>query len=174
MNEITNKLKSLTGKISAKWIVIIGIVGIVLIYLSSLTPKSTPKAEQSQVYKTMTTEDFCKDMEKKATDIVVSITGDQTPTVVITLDSSAQYIYAGDEKQKNASEKQETEKEYITVKDSNGEEKAVIVTEYMPQIRGVAVVCIHGSNVRIREEITNAVSAALGVNSNKIYVTGTD
>ena len=61
---------------------------------------------------------------------------------------------------------------YITVKTADGGEKALIVTTQMPEIRGVAVVCQGGDDEALREKIKNAVTSALNITSQRVYICG--
>lgn len=182
MNETKFKLPDFLKKIPPKWLIIIGLSGIVLIALSSVIGSdNTQKIKDTKAYPSG--EEYCDILEEKVKEIVESITGEKSPTVAVTLETGTQYLYAGDEKSKvvkteensgdktSADNSEETEKGYIIVKDSSGDEKAVIVTEYMPEIRGVAIVCRGGKDATINEEIVNAVTSALGISPRKIYVT---
>ena len=48
----------------------------------------------------------------------------------------------------------------------------LVVTEIMPQIRGVAIVCELGDSPAIAERIQNAVTAALDITSQRVYIAG--
>ena len=61
-------------------------------------------------------------------------------------------------------------KNYITVKSKDGGEEPLLITRYMPTVRGVAVVCNAANNQKICQSITDAVTAALGITSKKVYV----
>ena len=181
MNDVKEKLSQYLKKIPPKGLIIIGAIGVILIALSSLLPETekTDKAADCSV----SHEEYNEMLELKISEIVRSITGEKNPTVAVTLQTGMQYLYAGDEKNRTEQATQsadgklsednaeESEKGFVIVKDSSGDENAVIVTEYMPEIRGVAVVCEGGNNESLREEIINAVTSALGISSRKIYVT---
>ena len=142
-------------------LIIIGAIGIALIFLSSLPAKET---------KTNTTPDFSveeykKTLEKDIEKLVKSISGSRKVTVVITLESGINYNYAdtleeaGETKNddKQSSEKSELKQGYITVKNADGSEQAILISKQMPEIRGVAIVCEGGDNAALNEKIQNAV-----------------
>ena len=162
---------------SGKKLMVIGIVGILLIGISSFLPiKSERKKTEEQISIT----EYTENTEKQLTEIVKKISGDKKATVMITLETGKRYEYAGEtedssnrktsgeDSEVNDGKKQKT----ITVKSSDGGEQALIVTEYMPEIRGVAVVCNGANNEKIKEAITEAVTAALNITSKRVSVTG--
>lgn len=155
----------------------IGIIGILLIGISSFLPaKSERKKQEEQISIT----EYTENAEKQLAEIVKKISGDKKATVMITLETGKRYEYAGEtedssnrktsgeDSEVNDGKKQKT----ITVKSADGGEKALIVTEYMPEIRGVAVVCKGANNEKIKEAITDAVTAALNITSKRVSVTG--
>ena len=162
---------------SGKKLMVIGIVGILLIGISSFLPiKSERKKQEEQISIT----EYTENAEKQLAEIVKKISGDKKATVMITLETGKRYEYAGEtedssnrktsgeDSEVNDGKKQKT----ITVKSSDGGEQALIVTEYMPEIRGVAVVCNGANNEKIKEAITEAVTAALNITSKRVSVTG--
>lgn len=177
MNEITERLTKRLR--SPKALIIIGFVGILLIFLSTLGKDSqseTPDTATEEI----SVEQYRLSLEKDITEMVRTITGSRKVTVVVTLDSSIRYSYADI---KEESSKEETLKEnktsdselksgYITVKTADGGEKALIVTTQMPEIRGVAVVCQGGDDEALKEKIKNAVTSALNITSQRVYICG--
>ena len=61
--------------------------------------------------------------------------------------------------------------DYIILKNNN-EEEAVMLREIYPRVRGIAVVCTGGDLPRIRETVTDLLSAAIGIPASKIQVAG--
>lgn len=162
----------LKGKKSGKVLFIAGIVGIVLIYISSVFPneevKNLPKNEEVS----FSTEEYKNTVEEDIRRIVFAVCGDNSSVVTVTLDSGITYEYADEIKQNNAEDQTKTSKEseqtYIIVKDSSGAETPLIITSHMPEIRGVAVIC--NATEQETEQIKNAVTAAFNINSRKIYI----
>lgn len=186
MNERKKMAADLIRKIPAKWLLIAGIIGIFLIAGSSMFSTSDKNQPEKSVAKSIEPSEYGAELEKKIRAIVSSITGEKNPTVVVTLETGIQYLYAGDETTKTASSTENTsgtirdeaqreqQADHVILKASDGGERAVIVTEYMPAVRGVAVVCSGGNSEPIRREIIGAVTAALDIGERKIYVTGTN
>lgn len=156
----------------------IGIVGIVLIGLSSFLPKSSEKTKTAG--ETESAQEYRLLIEKQLTEVVVKISGDKNAKVMVTLETGKRFEYAGqtEDEQKEKSDGEQSEKSdgkketTITVKTADGSETAIVVTEYMPQIRGVAVVCQGGNREDISSAVKSAVGAALNITSKRISVTG--
>ena len=136
------------------------------------------KEEKEAVVADVYYEEYRKVLEKQIKDIVVSLTGEKDTKVVITLETGVRYSYASETEENTNDTKNEGKsdtaakykKNYITIKNENGGEEALIVTDYMPKIRGVAVVCKAAEQPEILESIKNTVMAALGITDSKICV----
>ncbi len=174
------KITSLMNKyLGGKKLLILGIIGIVLIGFSSFFPKNYEKETEEKSVE-ISTEEYKKELEKQIKEIAVSISGDKKTKVVITLETSVRREYAGESQNISGEKSSENGKETsgtvkekaITVKKSDGSEEALIITEYMPQIRGVAIVCDTGTNEGVTEAIRDAVTAALGITNKRVYIGG--
>ena len=97
-------------------------------------------------------------LEKKLEQTINLIDGVNNASVMITLESGNEYVYASDDT--------EVSQKHVIV--DNG---LVCVTEKLPKIRGVAVVCDGGNSSAIKTKITELVCSVLGIYSNCIYVT---
>lgn len=177
MNSIINKYINLFKQ--PKTLLIMGIAGIMLIFISSVF--SSAKTEKKAVTDTpITAEEYKAALESDITKTVIDITGSKKVSVVITLESGIRYSYA-DTREETVTEKSEKENRvsdnelkegYITVKTADGGEQALIVATEMPEVRGVAIVCDGGDNQYIYEKIQNAVMAALDITSKRVYICG--
>lgn len=175
MNE---KLKNLTK--NPKILVIVGLVGIALIFLSSLFSGGEEEKINVSDTATYTAEEYRELLEKEIKKIITGITGDKNPTVVITLESGIRYSYASADEIDSSSSYGDTsdqsseskKKSYITIRTADGGEQALIVTEIMPEVRGVAIVCAGGNSESVAERIKNAVTAALNITAKRVYISG--
>lgn len=156
---------------SGKLLFIAGLVGIVLIYASTLIPeKENPssKAQETSVLE----EEYRSGLEEKIKEIVKAVCLDSSAIVTVTLDTGITYEYADEIKQNKAEDESKTssdsEQKLIIVKDSSGAETPLLITSYMPRVRGVAIIC--NANETKKEEIKKAVTAALDINSRKVYI----
>ncbi len=172
INNIFNKLKS------PKLLIIAGVLGIILIFISSLGTQKPETKEHSE--EAFSISQYKQTLEKDIKTLVAQITGSNKVSVVITLESSINYSYADTKEESSASktEKEESELDYelkqgfITVKNSDGSEQALLVTAQMPEIRGVAIVCEGGDNEITSEKIESAITAALNITSKRVYICG--
>lgn len=177
-------LKKLFLKENTKKIIIIsGLIGIGLIFISNIiSPKHSVKKENKEVQ--ISAAEYVKTLEENIKTIVSSISGAGESKVLITLESSLQNIYATEQKKNNEaiedrendfiSKKRETndlETKYIKIKDENGAEKALSVTQIQPTVKGVVIVCSGGDNPVVQQKIINAVKTALNITSKRVYVT---
>ncbi|MBQ8550869.1 MAG: hypothetical protein IJ426_05955 [Clostridia bacterium] len=167
MNEDKNILEKLRGK-TGKIVFVLGIAGILLIFLSSLLPKGEGKKTVSQ--SADTTEQYCRELEEKVSRLVKSITGSKRVSVVITLDSGKQYVYADEGRHSQSETGDSGEQSYTIIRSSDGEESGLLVTEYQPIVRGVAIVCSSLGSQK-SDAVSAAVCAALDVSERKVYVT---
>ncbi len=158
-------------------VIIVGIAGIVLIFASTFTQQNSSYKE-SDVTKSLSdisNEEYKLNLENNLKDIICNIKGVGNVSVMITMESTTQKEYATEKKinTESASSKtsDKTETSYIKIKDSDGTEHAIPITEYAPKIRGVVVICDGGDQPFIKERVTQAVVAAVDVSSNHVCVT---
>ena len=160
-------------------LVVIGIIGIALIALSSLLPSKKESAEILPNSSSVTAAEYKKNLEEEIKQIVFKLTGSDS-AVMVTLESGIKYDFADDTKdtvstvsgQNSTTDSRSNTKNYITVRDSDGGEKALVITERMPEIRGVAIICDGGDQEHIAEKIEGAVCAALNITSKRVYIAG--
>lgn len=165
-------------------IIIVGLCGIVLIYLSTLF-SSDSKAEETAAEDTLyfSATEYEEKLEARLSKIITAITGEEKPEIMVTLESSNQYVYAKDEKSSssNSTEYEEgsvkesqnsadDENSYIILKDSNGSQYALKITEIQPEIKGVVVVSKYADDIIVQEKIINAMKTALNISSSKVCV----
>lgn len=172
----------------ANIIFIAGIIGIVLILLSYFMfdgDKSGKSGKDTAASSPLTTsEEYTRQLEEKLTKIVSGITGSDNVTVMVTLESGTEYVYANDVKssagvsEANASgssaaaKTDELEENYILVDTSDGGQVALLLTELAPTVKGVVVVCDGGSNEQVQKKVSSAVTTALDITSKRVCVTG--
>ena len=164
-----------------KWIVLIGMIGILLILLSEILPQST-KTPQDAVSVSIDNETFCRQTEEKIYNLVSSIQGVGETQVWVTLESGAEYVYLQEEIRntdttkdydsegvKTLREKDNSEQKYILV-NKNGEEQPLLQKQLEPTVQGVVIVCEGAGSAQVNEQVVNAVTCALGISSNRVYV----
>jgi stage III sporulation protein AG len=161
-----------------------GVIGIALIFLSTVIGGSSSSDNSKKSVSTEQITDavaYTQALEEKISALVTQITGNKNVSVMITLTSSSEYVYANGVNQTTdvtndaagkSQQKDDTEQNYIIVEDADGGEKALIVTELMPTVKGVVIVS--GTNsAEINEQITTAVMTALDITRKRVCVVGT-
>lgn len=178
MEVLKEKLKGFNLKNKKLLLPLIGIIGILLIGISSVgkSEEATPASNIKQ-----TDAEYCNELELKIKSLVSAITGDTNCIVAVTLESSGEYIYANqnmvdtDQSEDTGDgstttrQTHKSEQTYIIVEDENGEQSALVVTEKKPNVRGVAIVTA-GLNDINYEDVLSSVSSMLGVASRKINI----
>lgn len=118
--------------------------------------------------------------EARLCETVEQIAGAGKAKVFITAENTFETVYASnasivesaDSSGTSARTSKTSEKSlaYTDSRTSGGE--PVVVKQLCPRLSGVLIVCEGGDRENVREEICTAVSTALGLSKNKIYVTG--
>lgn len=166
-----------------KVIIIGGLIGIALIFLSGYLNHDRTDTKDVSSQSVVTAEQYAKELETSLTDLVNRIQGAGEAKVLVTLERSTQYVYATEEKRSNQTTEDKsdgsttkneandnTETTYILVKDADGAQKALAVTEVQPIIKGVVVVCDGGDDPTVQQDIVSAVTTALDITSVRVCV----
>jgi stage III sporulation protein AG len=103
------------------------------------------------------------ELEGRVVTLCSRVSGVGSVTATVALDGGYSYEYATDRKGESTY--------YVTV-GSGSDQSLVFITERPPAIIGIGVVCEGGNDPTVRQELVSLLSAAFGVGSNKIYVTG--
>lgn len=138
-------------------ILLLALCGILLIVFSGRIGKSSAQTE-TQEYTDVSF--YTSYLENRISELCRSVEGITEAVVFLTLDCSSEYVYSED-----------SASDFLILSGSDGEQ-AVMLYEIYPRVRGVAVVCTGGDLPRIRETVTELLSASLDLPSNKIKVAG--
>lgn len=164
-----------------KIVLILGIAGIALIFLSTyLTPK---KKSTETAAIAVSTKAYTEELEQKLTTILGGIDGVGQTEIMVTLENGVEYVYANEEKintnttedygsndKKKVQEKEDYEQKLILVEGTNGKE-ALIQKQLEPKVQGVVVVCEGGESAVVQQRVISAVTTALNINANRVCVT---
>lgn len=168
----------LKGEKAGRWVFAVGIIGIALIFISSLFE---PQSQQASADSSVTGRQYSEQLEEKISNIVCGITGDKSAKVAVTLESGSEYVYANninkstdlatteDGQETTTKQNDSTEEEYIIINSGDGEQ-ALIVTERLPKIKGVVIVADGVDDEQTRQSIITAVTTVLDISSRKVYV----
>ena len=159
-------------------IFVVGIIGILLIFISDTFNDESEKNSEKTPSIELSENEYCSLIEDKISKIIKSMTGNDNSKVIVTLESSYEYVYLNEkdisndytnENDTETKKKDNSSEKYIIIEDSSGNESALIVTTLSPKIRGVVIIYDY-NGVVIDDEIKSAVMAALDISGSKIYV----
>lgn len=142
-----NKLKDKATKLFEsnnirKIIIIAGIVGVLLIFLSSYIDIGAAEEKKEDGEFSVTT--YSTEIQSDLEGIISKIEGAGKTYVLLTIENSVEYVY---------------------LEDSTTKTK-----EIEPIIRGVLVVCQGGNDPTVVESVTNAVTKALDISTAKVCI----
>ncbi len=179
------KIKEKLPKSKSTFLVILGLLGMVLILISSFDIgqyNSGKESENTLQTATDKSDGYAERLELRLEKIISDMLGGSEVSVLITLESGSEYVYADEiktdadvTKDQSALKTQESDsnyKTYVIVKDADGNEQPLVVTEKMPIIRGVVIVCENGQTSNVAAAVRLAVKSALNVDDSKICVIG--
>ena len=134
-------------------VILMAAAGIALILLGNLGGKK-------EITEYTDVKFYTEYLEERVRKLCVSVEGIEEAAVFLTLDCSSEYVYS------------ETGASDVLILTGSSGEEAVLLQEIYPRVRGVAVVCTGGDLPRIRETVTELLSAALDLPSHRIKVAG--
>lgn len=108
-------------------------------------------------------------LEERICHICTRLDGVGQVYAVVNLAGDYEYVYASDIKTTSGG----VSSQHIIIGSGN-DERLVYLTQKVPEILGIGVVCDGGNDPKVQNEITSLLCAAFGVGSNKIYVTGSN
>lgn len=153
-------------------VLIIGVVAVIMLVITELMPDGeiSKNSDKSLNIEENNCERYEQDVENRLCTLISQIDGAGSVKVMVTLESTNESVYAKKEKG-TANEGGTTyDNDYIIVKSDNGED-GILIKVTRPEIRGVAVVCTGGNSAVVRQNITDTVSAVLGISSARVNVT---
>ncbi len=163
------------------WLWIFGLVGILLIGLSSIMGGSSSDTPQTTLSGEEDTIAYAKALEQRLEGMVGSIYGVGECRVMVTMEQGTEYIYATQEKNTvDASQTSENsrystgsrssdEETYIMVS-TDGGQQPVLLTALAPKVKGVVVVCEGGGDSGVCQTVRTALATLLNISSNRICV----
>lgn len=163
-------IKNFIAKNKLKLIIALGMCGILLIAATSVF--SSDDSGETRVQETIQATDWSaykSELEQELTDVISAMDGVGACEVMITLNETNENVYAQNSSEKTEENKSEYESEYVIHSGENGDDP-VLIKQYFPQVKGVAVVCTGGDDIRVKENIVNSVTALFNISSNRISV----
>lgn len=155
---------------NSKWLLIIAgvIAGIMLLLYGGGRLGGESSAERMNTSEHSDLAEYTERLEESIRRLCSNVPGVSDVTVAVTLGSGFEYVYAVDIKSKTDGA---VERKYITVGSGSGQ-TPVYITEKLPSVAGIGIVCRGGSNPVIQQKLIALIIAAYNIGSNKIYITG--
>ena len=163
--KLLNLVKDKSSRI--KIFVALGLVGMLLIMLSEITP-NTKKVGDNDESKQFSQE-YQTNLENQLENIIKKIDGAGHCDIMITFETSSENVYAYNSSKEKDNEKEKNSYEYITVDTGDGE-KTVLIKQLEPKISGVVVVCDGGDNLQVKEKIISCITALFNISTNRVSV----
>lgn len=155
-------------------IIFAGILGIALIFISSFTGNKNEAAEEPVPESKTTAEEYAKKLEDDLEKIISNIDGAGKTSILITIDREIESIYQTDTdteaKSDNENSQQSNKSTTVIIKGKNSTEEPIKITEVMPKIKGVLVVCEGANSSVVKQNIIDSVRTVLGVASSRVSV----
>lgn len=168
---ITEKIKVMMSdkKISAI-IISIAAVFMVLLINTGNDNKKTVTEEVTTAVSVLSINDIQTEIENRLEEMIKNVQGAGNVSVMVSLRSSGEYIYAENSRKENNGEKQLQDNEIVIYESDNGNDEGLIVSVKSPEIEGVAVVCDGGNSSVVRAEITGLITSLFGIGADRVYV----
>lgn len=170
LNLIRNRIKQLNLDKKTIVILIVGFLGIFVMFLSEFNGQEDD-SEEMVTYNT--DEEYCIYLENKIQSYIEKIDGAGKTKVIITLSETTEYIYATDDKdvRKNNTNSDDAtiEKDYVIIENNNNDVGLLIKT-IQPKVRGVAVSCEGGDNTKVQQQIFSTIEALLDIKTSNISI----
>lgn len=170
MEIISKLLKFSDNSKMSKVVVICGVTGLLLIALSSVCDNKGSKDKSESENYSISACEYCAETEKRLEKFLNSIDGAGKVKVYLTVNTDERYIYATENRISVSDDRREEEKSYVMT-GNGGERKALVETVEIPNISGAVIACDGYDSAVVQERIYKAVSAALNLETGKIYVT---
>ncbi len=169
MERLTERFGGILGRLgSGNWrrfVIIVGITAIVLLFLSTVIPGRSQQQETGSFSEDASALEA--ELEKRLTDIISQIDGVTSVQVMVTLDRTSERVFAEEVKSSSSGDSLSSENSPALSGSKEPLEKSVI----LPRVRGVAVVCGGAENILVREKVVNTAARVLDIGVSQVYVT---
>ncbi len=111
-----------------------------------------------------------KALENRMEQVLAKIEGAGEVSLILTVKSGTQQVYASDVDYKEDGESREERTTTVLISTGSGKEEIAVIRQDYPTFQGALVVCDGGDDPTVRLLITQAVAALTGLRSDKITV----
>lgn len=141
---------------------ILGVVLAAILVLFGGNDKKEAESVQTRSpdYESQELVTYTESLEDKIESFLTEIKGITNVSVILTVESSTETVYAT----------QGTNSDYVVLKDSDGNENAIPLTEISAKIRGIAVACDYGGDETLKMTVIELLAALFDIGTNRISV----
>lgn len=154
----------------------------IAIPLFETKPAAKAAAEAPQV---ISPQEYSDILTEKLEQIISQMDGVGKVQILLTMVNGVENIYVDEEKTSQTGENLgiarkedplgpvtslQRERQVLVIRDNDGGENPVLVTQLEPKVSGVLVVCDGGNRETVVYQVTNAIKALLDVPTNRIHV----
>jgi len=158
-------------------------VGLLLVVFSNIF-FSSDSSEKKQVAEEKAEDiaaDYVAQISGQLKGLLKSIEGVGECEVMLTVESSTEYVYVAEEKKseqrteettsghRRVDTKKDSDETYIIIDDGDGQ-KALVKTTLLPRVKGVVVLCKGADDPGVKLRVIEAVTTVFGISSNKVCV----
>ena len=153
-------------------VLLIGVVGVIMLIFvrSDSETKTSPEKSEMTTAANYSTYDIEKIFENKLTEIISQINGAGKTSVVVSVASSGEYVYAKNIKTENDNDSMSEDSEIVIYESQNGADEGLVISIKSPDVIGVAIVCEGGESSVVKAEITKLVTSLFGIGADRVYV----
>lgn len=155
--------------------ILLGVAAGILLLIYGSTRDTKSNGNSPRAPSAAEGEDYVVALEKKVAALLNGIDGVQNAAVMITLDSSSEYVYASDSTLRESSSdgktsQKDASKELVLTNRSGSDQSPVMIKQISPKVKGIAVVCAGGSSPMVKSEIIGLLSTLFDLPTHKIFV----
>ena len=150
--------------------VLAGIFGMLLILFSGMMPDSGQTSETATaVTEAAAADAYRAAVEQRLTALLSGMEGVGAVRVMVTLDGTAEQIYAEEVRISKGDRSEQKQSEYVITR-SGGNEAALLSRTAYPAVQGAAVLCAGGGHAAVCEKVRQAASTLLGISASRVFV----
>lgn len=151
----------LSGDRKYRWLLLLGLAGILLVGLSEWLSADTPHQPVATSASVSATA-LETALEERITTLLSQVQGVGDCRVMVTLEQGVRQVYATD----SSGSGEQT----VTVATESGP-VGLRLAEIQPIVKGVAVVCAGGGDGAVNERVTSLIATVLNISSRRVCVT---
>lgn len=162
IRELWQKLRQSGSDRTGKWLVWVGIIGLVLIGLTEILPE---REDADTALSTITETQVEEALERRITALLTQVEGVGQCRVMVTLESGSRSVYATD----SAVTASGTSEQVLTVDTDTGP-VGLLLTRIQPTVKGVAVVCQGGGDPAVCQSITDLIATTFHISERRVCI----